>query len=100
MKIVEMVGRVLDERFSHTWTALGYEELVKFSFALAEKIEHEYTEKLHAQDICHRHVVAELYEENARLVNAIEKTLEENGHLADGDNCTLILLKRALKNVN
>lgn len=41
--------------------------------------------------------------ENARLMAlaptmlyAIRKTLEENGHLADGDNCTLIHLKRAI----
>lgn len=27
---------------------------------------------------------------------AIRKTLDENGHLADGDNCTLIELKRAI----
>lgn len=27
---------------------------------------------------------------------AIQKTIDENGHLADGDNCTLIELKRAI----
>lgn len=31
-----------------------------------------------------------------RLRAAIAQTLDENGHLADGDNCTLIALKRAL----
>jgi len=31
-----------------------------------------------------------------RLHGAIEKTLADNGHLADGDNCTLIDLKRAI----
>lgn len=31
-----------------------------------------------------------------RLRKAIQQTLDENGHLADGDNCTLIALKRAL----
>jgi len=31
-----------------------------------------------------------------RLRAAITQTLNENGHLADGDNCTLIALKRAL----
>jgi ElaB/YqjD/DUF883 family membrane-anchored ribosome-binding protein len=36
-------------------------------------------------------------EEIARLRSAIQQTLEENGHLADGDNCTLILLKRAVE---
>jgi len=35
--------------------------------------------------------------ENERLRTAIEETLEENGHLADGDICTLIKLKQALK---
>ena len=28
---------------------------------------------------------------------AIQQTLDENGHLADGDNCTLILLKLAME---
>lgn len=31
-----------------------------------------------------------------RLRLAIETTISENAHLADGDNCTLIVLKRAL----
>lgn len=31
-----------------------------------------------------------------RLRAAIEQTLDENGHLADGDNCTLIVLKRSV----
>ena len=31
-----------------------------------------------------------------RMLAAIEITLKENGHLADGDNCTLIDLKRAI----
>ena len=35
-----------------------------------------------------------------RLRAAIQQTLEENGHLADGENCTLIVLKCALKTPN
>lgn len=31
------------------------------------------------------------------LRSAIEETLSEHGHLADGENCTLIKLKRALQ---
>jgi len=34
--------------------------------------------------------------ENEQLREAIKKTIAENLHLADGENCTLILLKRAL----
>lgn len=34
-----------------------------------------------------------------QLRNAINRTLDENGHLADGDNCTLIELKRAIESV-
>ena len=37
-----------------------------------------------------------LERENQQLKTAILKTLEENGHLADGDNCTLISLKQAI----
>ena len=35
-------------------------------------------------------------QENARLRTAIINCLNNNGHLADGDNCTLIDLKRAV----
>ena len=31
-----------------------------------------------------------------RIENAIRKTLDKNRHLADGDDCTLIDLKKAL----
>ena len=40
--------------------------------------------------------VADLIAENDRLYSAIKKTLDENLHLADGENCTLIDLKRAI----
>jgi hypothetical protein len=35
--------------------------------------------------------------ENRKLRAAISKTLDENGHLADGENCTLLPLKLALR---
>lgn len=38
----------------------------------------------------------ELEQERKRLTAAIQHTLDENGHLADGENCTLIALKRAV----
>lgn len=34
--------------------------------------------------------------EISRLRNAIAETLEENGYLADGENCTLIKLKMVM----
>jgi len=37
--------------------------------------------------------------DNKILISAIEKCLDENGHLADGDVCTLIDLKIALRKV-
>ena len=39
-------------------------------------------------------------EEICRLRAAIHQTLDENGHLADGDACTLATLKMALKAPN
>ncbi|HLP99189.1 MAG TPA: hypothetical protein VK149_12175 [Sideroxyarcus sp.] len=39
---------------------------------------------------------AALLGEIDRLRSAIQQTLDENGHLADGENCTLIVLKRAV----
>jgi hypothetical protein len=41
-------------------------------------------------------LLLEATEEIGRLHAAIVMTLEENKHLADGDNCTLIRLKRAV----
>jgi len=38
--------------------------------------------------------------ERDELAAAIQQTLDENGHLADGENCTLIVLKRALMGPN
>lgn len=38
----------------------------------------------------------ELLEENERLETAIRETIEDNLHLADGEVCTLIKLKRAI----
>jgi hypothetical protein len=43
--------------------------------------------------------IESLREKLKDAVGAIEKTLDENGHLADGDNCTLIDLKRALAKI-
>ena len=41
--------------------------------------------------------IEQLQAENWKLRKAIIETLEENGHLADGDDCTLIKLKQALE---
>lgn len=41
----------------------------------------------------------EIHDENMVLLQAIRQTLDENGHLADGENCTLIVLKRALRKI-
>jgi hypothetical protein len=38
----------------------------------------------------------DLLAEISRLRSAIKKTIESNLHLADGDTCTLIELKRAI----
>lgn len=38
-----------------------------------------------------------LLKEVRRLKRAIKATLRQNGHLADGDNCTLKLLKDAIR---
>lgn len=46
------------------------------------------------------HELNQLSAENERLREAIRQTLDENGHLADGENCTLILLKRAIETPN
>jgi hypothetical protein len=44
-------------------------------------------------------VVEELHADNVTLRQAIRKTLNDNRHLADGDVCTLLALKIALRKV-
>jgi hypothetical protein len=56
----------------------------------------------HAQCVCRlAHAAAARLEalegEVERLMGAISKTVDENGHLADGDVCTLRHLTRALE---
>jgi hypothetical protein len=40
--------------------------------------------------------IKELEAENKRLATAIKKTLKDNLHLADGDDCTLLQLKKVI----
>lgn len=58
------------------------------------------TWELHNRGKCGLHYIAhkmrEIEIEKNALLEAITATLEENKHLADGDNCTLIRLKRAV----
>jgi hypothetical protein len=42
--IKELMGRTLDEKFSHTWTTMDYGDLEKFSQHFAELIVQEVTE--------------------------------------------------------
>lgn len=44
-------------------------------------------------------LVEALHDENMVLRQAIRRTINDNLHLADGENCTLIVLKRALRAV-
>jgi hypothetical protein len=41
--------------------------------------------------------ISRMATEHQKMRDAIEITLDENAHLADGDNCTLIRLKNAIK---
>ena len=50
------------------------------------------TQNLQAIEWNDRDLLAEI----TRLRAAIKNTIERNPHLADGDNCTLIELKRAI----
>lgn len=44
-----------------------------------------------------RDQIASLRTQRDYLLSAAKRTLDENGHLADGDVCTLIVLKRAVE---
>jgi len=46
------------------------------------------------------HIAVWALHEIERLRDSIQQTLDENGHLADGDNCTLIHLVRAMETPN
>ena len=49
---------------------------------------------LELEDLPDTHTATERY--ISRLESAIRETIEDNLHLADGENCTLIKLKRAI----
>jgi len=40
-RIKELMGKTLDDKFSHTWTTMTYEDLEKFSEQFAEMIVQE-----------------------------------------------------------
>ena len=67
---------------------------------LTEELEQDLRSKINPQYACIQGT--ESYERKAmldeidRLRAAIWQTLDENPHLADGDDCTLIELKRAV----
>lgn len=57
-------------------------------------------EQLHESESYGFRLTQQLAAANGRvemLSEAIQQTLDENRHLADGDICTLILLKRAIR---
>lgn len=73
-------------------------------WAIRDKRDKSFTSAIHvetyneAQDITDKfNKLEELTEREATLIVAIRKTLADNLHLADGDNCTLITLKLVLK---
>lgn len=45
-RIRELMGQTLDKKFSYTWTALDYQDLVKFSDYFAELIVRKVIEEL------------------------------------------------------
>ena len=45
-RIKELMGKTLDDKFSHTWTTMTYEDLEKFSEQFAEMIVRECASKV------------------------------------------------------
>jgi hypothetical protein len=48
-RIKELMGKTLDDKFSHTWTTMTYEDLEKFSEQFAELIVRECIEVIEKQ---------------------------------------------------
>lgn len=74
-------------------------EHVKELNHLAYKVKAETGLRKNFEELCRaqEHRINALNLENTMLKSAIEKTLVENGHLADGEDCTLIDLKRVMR---
>ena len=49
-RIKELMGKTLDDKFSHTWTTMTYEDLEKFSEQFTELIIEEACRALDAYD--------------------------------------------------
>ena len=76
-------------------------DLVKQDFVLAAQVKklHISISDLTQQLADTQQKLAAANERVERIREAIQQTLYENGNLADGDNCTLILLKRAISDL-
>lgn len=83
------------------WVEVGYNSFV-VSASIASKLERERDEareEIEEEKRFHHRTHAELIQTQGRLMDmtqAIILTLEENRHLADGDDCTLAKLKSAV----
>jgi glutamate mutase epsilon subunit len=74
------------------------EEIIMNEESLKNKIK-ELEEDIDMLRLMHEQGIDNLIAANlarSNLEMAIRETIEENLHLADGDNCTLIKLKRAI----
>lgn len=63
----------------------------------AVEIETKYLQEQWVEAVANCAIVTRDRRELMELRDAVRQTLEENAHLADGDNCTLIRLKYALQ---
>jgi len=48
-RIQDLMGKTLDDKFSHTWDTMTYEGLLQFSEKFAELIVRECLEQIHIQ---------------------------------------------------
>ena len=90
----EALDHLLDAQSFEKDSGYYLHAVQKAKAALASKpCPHVYTSK---GGTSHCTLAASDAERVKKLVAAAKKTIEDNGHLADGDNCTLYDLREAL----
>ena len=79
-RIEELMGKTLDDKFSHTWDTMTHEGLLQFSEKFAELIVRECIDKITTYDLVPGHSAKweDIYDIHTRLLQDLGEELKEH----------------------
>jgi hypothetical protein len=79
-RIKELMGKTLDDKFSHTWDTMTHEGLLQFSEKFAELIVRECIDKITTYDLVPGHSAKweDIYDIHTRLLQDLGEELKEH----------------------